>query len=219
MAKDVDDRAGEGRAYCNFGNAYDSLGDFQRAIEYHEKDLSIAKDAGDRAGEGRTYCNLGISFLNLGFLNEALAHFTLSVETLDTIRASFISNDVLKISFRKVSKNAYTYLWQFLLILQKTDEALYAVEQGRAQALLDALEIKYGLPSFAHIYNKSEEKVTNTPRKISTLTAFLAIQTETIKLWVLGKESKAVFRQAKLRSESAHEDPFAFLLEAALKKN
>ena len=53
------DRAGEGIAYCNLGNAYHSLGDFQKAIEYHERDLKISKEVGDRAGEGIAYGNLG----------------------------------------------------------------------------------------------------------------------------------------------------------------
>ena len=35
------------------------MGDYQKAIEYHEKDLKIAKEIGDRAGEGRAYGNLG----------------------------------------------------------------------------------------------------------------------------------------------------------------
>ena len=61
-------------------------------------------------------------------------------------------------------------------MLQKTNEALYAAEEGRAQALQDALEIKYGFPSFPHRCNKPEEEVTNISRKTSTLTAFLAIQ-------------------------------------------
>ena len=218
-AKQNNSRFEEGRAYCNLGNAYDSLGDFQRAIEYHEKDLSIAKDVGNRAGEGRAYYNLGISFLSLNSLNEALAHFRLSVETHNTIRASLISKDVWKIGYRMVSKNAYTYLWQVLIMLQKTDEALDAAEQGRAQALQDVLEIKYGFPSFPPRCNKPEEEVTNISRKTSTLTAFLAIQNETINLWVLGKESNAVFRQAKLTMENVHEeDSFAALLEASLKK-
>ena len=43
------------------GNAYDSLGDFSRAIEHHTQHLAIAKEVGDRAGEGRAYCNLGIA--------------------------------------------------------------------------------------------------------------------------------------------------------------
>ena len=42
------------RAYGNLGNAYQSLGDYRKAIEYHEKDLKIAIEIGDRAGEGRS---------------------------------------------------------------------------------------------------------------------------------------------------------------------
>ena len=103
-------------------------------------------------------------------------------------------------------------------MVQKTDEALDAAEQGRAQALQDALEIKYGFPSFPHRCNKPEEEVTNISRKTSTLIAFLAIQNETINLRVLGKERNAVFRQAKLTMENVHEDSFAALLEASLKK-
>ena len=97
------------------------LGDFQRAIEYHEKDLSIAKDVGDWAGEGQAYYNLSISYLNLDSLNESLAHFRLSVETHNTIRGSLISKDVWKIRYRTVWTNAYTCLWQVLIMLQKDE--------------------------------------------------------------------------------------------------
>ena len=53
------DRAREGRAYGNLGNAYQSQGDFNKAIEYHTLGLVIAKEVGDRAGEGGAYGNLG----------------------------------------------------------------------------------------------------------------------------------------------------------------
>ena len=56
------DRAGEGRAYCNLGNVYHSLGDFEKAIEYQERDLKISKEVGDRAGEGRAYGSFGIAY-------------------------------------------------------------------------------------------------------------------------------------------------------------
>ena len=62
IAKEIGDRAGEGRAYGNLGNAYKSLCDYQKAIEYHEKHLKIAKEIGDRAGEGRAYGNLGNAY-------------------------------------------------------------------------------------------------------------------------------------------------------------
>ena len=42
IAIEVGDRAGQGFAYCNLGNAYQSLGQFQQAIEYHKQHLSIA---------------------------------------------------------------------------------------------------------------------------------------------------------------------------------
>ena len=120
-AKQNNTRFEEGRAYGNLGKAYRNLGDFQRAIEYHEKDLSIAKDVGDWAGEGQAYYNLGISYLNLDSLNESLAHFRLSVETHNTIRGSLISKDVWKIRYRTVWTNAYTCLWQVLIMLQKDE--------------------------------------------------------------------------------------------------
>jgi hypothetical protein len=53
MAKEVGDRAGEGMAYANLGNAYWSQGDFSKAIEYHAQHLAIAKEVGDLAGEAR----------------------------------------------------------------------------------------------------------------------------------------------------------------------
>ena len=71
-AKQNNNKFEEGRACCNLGNAYYSLGDFQRAIEYHEKDLSIAKDVGDRAGEGSAYGNLGNAYRSLGDLQRAI---------------------------------------------------------------------------------------------------------------------------------------------------
>ena len=62
IAKEIGDRAGEGRAYGNLGNVYRLLGDYQKAIEYHERDLEIAKRIGDRAEEARAYGSLGIAY-------------------------------------------------------------------------------------------------------------------------------------------------------------
>ena len=37
------DRAGEGKAYCNLGNAYNRLGEFQKAVHYYKNSV-IALD-------------------------------------------------------------------------------------------------------------------------------------------------------------------------------
>ena len=40
------DRVGEGMAYGNLGLAFDSLGQFEKAVEYHNKHVAIAKELG-----------------------------------------------------------------------------------------------------------------------------------------------------------------------------
>jgi len=217
IAKDAGKRVVEGRAYCYLGNAYSSLNEFQQAIEYFRQYLCITEEVGDKFHEGDAYYRLGISLEKLGCWNEALFHFITSVEILDAVRARCISEDSLKISFRDLSKGAYTCLWRVLIKLQLTDEALFAAEKGRAQALADALKINYGLKSLSLKSNESEEELTIILKTISVWTVFLAVQEEIINMWVLRKERKAIFRQAELKVEDAHEDYFALLLETTLK--
>ena len=59
------DKAGEGVSYGNLGNAYQGLGKFKTAIEYHQRHLEIAKEVGDKTGEGRSYSNLGNTYQGL----------------------------------------------------------------------------------------------------------------------------------------------------------
>ena len=74
MRKRWGDKAGEGRAYGNLGNAYQSLGDFRKAIQYHELRLQIAKEVGDKAGEGRAYGNLGNAYQRLCDFHKAIKY-------------------------------------------------------------------------------------------------------------------------------------------------
>ena len=66
MQKKWGDRGGEGQAYGNLGVAYNSQGDFRKAIEYHEKELKIVIEIGNRAGEGQAYGSLGNACNSLG---------------------------------------------------------------------------------------------------------------------------------------------------------
>ena len=74
IAKERGDRAGEGVASLNVGDAYFYLGDFQQAIEYYTQSLSIAKDARDRKQEGRVCRNLGCAYSSLGNFKQALEY-------------------------------------------------------------------------------------------------------------------------------------------------
>jgi len=67
----------------NLGNAYQALGNYSKAIEYHGQHLAIAQEVGDRAVEGRAYANLGNAYDSLGdhskaidYLGESCASFT-----------------------------------------------------------------------------------------------------------------------------------------------
>ena len=48
-----------------------------------------------------------------------------------------------KINFRTLCPDAYNALWRTLIGLEQTDVALLVAEQGRAQALLDLMKLKY----------------------------------------------------------------------------
>ena len=102
-------------------------------------------------------------------------------------------------------------------MLQRNDEALYAAERGRAQALLDALKVTYGLTSLSPRSNESEEDVRNISRKTTVLTVFLVLQNKTINMWVLGKGSNSIFRQAEVEIGPEHDDSFTLLLDIVLK--
>ena len=74
------DRYGESECYANLGIAYRSLGDFRKAIEYHEKSLKIKKDIGDRYGESECYANLGIAYDSLGDFRKAIEYHEKSLK-------------------------------------------------------------------------------------------------------------------------------------------
>lgn len=59
IVREVDNRAGEGWALNNIGEAYLILGQYQTALAYYQQALAIREDVGDRAGKGVTLYNMG----------------------------------------------------------------------------------------------------------------------------------------------------------------
>ena len=218
ISKEVGDRVGEGGAYGNLGNAYRSLGDFQQAIEYHQKDLQISKEVGDKNGEAISHYFLGLNFQCLGSLSEAVDSYQSSVKLFDTVRALIQSEDSWKRSFRELHQKVYTALWRGLLKMGKNDEALFAAEQGRAQALGDILTMQYGLTALTSPSHDAKESISHISRELSTQTAFLAIDESKSNIWVLGRGNNVVFRQRKIDGGRALDDPVCVLLETAFKK-
>ena len=135
-----------GDAYLQhaLGIACHSLGDFQKAIEYHERDLKISKELGDRTREGRAYCNLGNAYHTLEDFQKAVPCYKNSVRAFDHIRRNLICNDEWKITLKSSYDHINLRLWELQFKEGKVIEALLTADQGRAQALND-LEFNYGL--------------------------------------------------------------------------
>ena len=190
--KELGDKAGEGGAYCNLGNAYHSLGDFQRAIQYHERHLKISTESGDRAGEGKAYGNLGNAHRSHGNSQKAIQHYKNSAIAFDHIRGKLIANDEWKISLRSTYDLSYSKLWWLQFMEGKVVEALLTADHGRAQALNDLLEFKYGfkglLPEMGTLSSTAPDILSYLPSN----TTFIGINKEGIVLWVNeeGKEIK-----------------------------
>ena len=216
-AEEIGDRGGQGKAYCRLGECYRNLHALEEAMECYKQHLRISQEIGDRLAEACAHHGLGRCLLDSHSLNEALEHFRSSVKIIDTIRANSISEDQLKISFCTHHHCGYTHLWQVLVMLDRIDEALYAAERGRAQALLDGLKVTYDLTSLSPRSIESEEEVTINSKKTTVLTVFLALEENTLNMWVLRKEGEPIFRQAELEIGDAHEDSFAILLDIVLK--
>ncbi|MFE1745134.1 CHAT domain-containing protein, partial [Coleofasciculus sp. H7-2] len=64
----------EGQSLGNLGNAYDSLGDYAKAIEYHQQSLVIAREIKNRSGEGQSLGNLGNAYDSLGDYAKAIEY-------------------------------------------------------------------------------------------------------------------------------------------------
>ena len=73
IAIEVGDGRRRNGVYGNLDKAY-RLGQFQGAIEYQNKHLSISKEVGDRVSEGRAYGNLGNAYHSLGQFKDAIEY-------------------------------------------------------------------------------------------------------------------------------------------------
>ena len=202
IAKEVGDRAGEGKAYGNLGNNYWSLGDFKRAIKYHELNLKIAKEVGDRAGEGRAYCNLGACFESQCSLKKALDCYHSGVRLFNNVRKHLQGKDEWTISYRNVNNVVYTRLWRLILKQGDVVEALFAVEEGRAQALRDLMNSKYETET-----PHTGDKVThNTLSWLPSDTVFMAVHESEIIFWIIQNGKDVQLRRKQISDNNSTEN-------------
>ena len=196
--EEVGDKKEIGHAYCKLGECFQRLGDLRLAKEYHTQHLEVAREVGDRYGEACACFSLGSDFKQMSCLQDALEFYQCSVKVFNDMRSLLQAEDLWKVNFRDMHRNAYTALWSTLEGLSKTDEALFAAEQGRAQALLDVMELQYGLDVPMPGSLDLKEIIPSTVSDVSQQIVFVALEGNKINLWVLCKGFDAQFKQNEL---------------------
>ena len=204
IAEEVGDKTGVARACSNLGTAYRLMGSVEVGIEYHKRHLNIAKEIGDRYGEACALYGLGCDYEFSGCLHEALAFFRSSVKAYDHVRHLQVQ-DSFKLSFSDTHQDAYTALYTSLVRLSKTDEALCAAEQGRAQALLDLMRLRFGLESSPsdHEIPDAGIVISSVVSCLSTKTVFVSLEHNRINLWALSTGTNVHFGQKVVQNENA----------------
>ena len=75
IAIEIGNKHREVASHGNLGNVFNSLGEFQKAKEHHEKALAIAIEIGDKGVEATTNGNFGNVFFILGEYQKAKEHY------------------------------------------------------------------------------------------------------------------------------------------------
>ncbi|MDF5733164.1 MAG: tetratricopeptide repeat protein, partial [Rhizonema sp. PD38] len=137
IAREIKDRQSQGNALGNLGNAYDSLGDYPKAIEYHQQVLAIAQEIKDRQGQGTALNNLGLAFYKQGNFPIAESNLIEGMKVLESLRGGL--KDSEKVSIFDTQGSTYRILQQVYIAQNKTDAALEIAEKGRARAFVELL--------------------------------------------------------------------------------
>jgi tetratricopeptide (TPR) repeat protein len=85
-ARRLGHRSAEGAHLGNLGNAYQSLGEYRRAIEYYEQQLKITREVSDRRGEGNGLGGLGNAYQSLGEYPRAIEYHEQRLQIAREIR-------------------------------------------------------------------------------------------------------------------------------------
>lgn len=217
----------EGKTYGNMGRVYRSLCNFNQAINYHELQLSIARNKTRKVDEAIAHYDLACNYESLAdsarespadppksqaeYLTQAREHYQLCAKLLNDVRPchhgnaqNSTFNDEWKINLFDEYKHVYTDLCRVLSKLHLDLEALLAAEKGHAQALRDFMESRYQIEAIQPFSSEQDVTAADIYRDIQANTVYLAIDTDTINVWLLmpGQEVRFEKRQVHITSNA-----------------
>ncbi|XP_022806139.1 tetratricopeptide repeat protein 28-like [Stylophora pistillata] len=156
-------------------------------------------------------CNLACSSERQGCLESALDYFVSSGKVFNELRASLLTHDAWKVSFRNVYQTAYKGTWRLLLRQGEDVKALLAAEEGRAQALGDLVDVKYNFGQAYPRSNFGKRSDCLSLKNISSDAVFLAITGPYIASWVI-RNGKVVGSRMKHVNNFVYQDELEFYI-------
>ena len=195
IEKKIRDKQGKAVAYYNLGNAHRCLGDLTNAYKFCSLSLTIANEVEDRSLEALAYHSLGVVFESQGELPKAVTHYQYSVSLYNSLRVLLKSNDKWKVDFRNKNKNAYSGLFRVLVKQGNIDQALFAAEKGRAQALTDLMDFSFCGGTSQH---KTGDEDLADLKNVPSNTVFQVVDEADVSLLVVSKGKQVQLRQSKL---------------------
>lgn len=112
VTKQTGDRRIQGTTLGNLGLAYHLLGEYEKAIDFHQQALAISREIGDHLGQGTVLGNLGITHFSLGDYPKAIDFHQ---QQLDF---------AIEIGDRRIQSNALGNLGNAYLELKETKKAI-----------------------------------------------------------------------------------------------
>ena len=198
MVKELRDQEIEAMVYASFVEILRKQGDFERAIEYNKKCLNMVQKSGQRIIVGNYLANLGRTYESSGDLHQAVDYYQRSTKLFNELRVLQV-DDALKVIFRNARQDIYQSLCRTLLKLSKFEEALCAADQGRAEALLDLIKLRYGSQLAVSGSVQAKPGISEMVTNISGPTLFVALQGNAVNLWVIGKDGNLQFTKKEVK--------------------
>ena len=206
--QDLKDRIGEGESLSNLGIAYQALGQYAKAIDFHSQSLSIKREIGvreafpaeSRNGEALSLSNLGLALYRDGYVPEAEAPLEQALDVLESLRQTL--TDDHKVSFFETMVSPYTTLQQVHIAQNKSEPALEVAERGRTRAFVElplqrssAMDPQAMATQF-DIRPPSIDQIKSLAQQLgSTLVEYSVISSTLIYVWVVQPKGKIHFEE------------------------
>ncbi len=150
-----------GACFGRLGTVYNSLGEYRKAIEYHEKDLKIAQEFKDDETMHAPFCNLANVYLSLGNYSKAvqcyekLLQITQKVEDRASVGIAYGNLGTTYFYIGDYSK-AIQYLEKSLEIAKEEKDR---VSEGKTYGNLGIAYQALGKSRIAIVYHKMHQKI------------------------------------------------------------